>query len=164
MVATLNEKSIAYQYQATVFIIIIIIIIFIIIIIILSLFLLSLLLLLLLLLSSSVLQTAFSMLFLEWKLLWSLKYVPRSPVSIKHAFVQIMTWHRTDKPLSESIPPPPNLLLTHICWHMYASLDHNATLPGVMQIWHIEAETKWPPFSRRHFQMDFLEWKCMNFD
>ena len=29
---------------------------------------------------------------------------------------------------------------------------------------HIEAETKWPPFSRRHFQMDFLEWKCMNFD
>ena len=29
---------------------------------------------------------------------------------------------------------------------------------------HIEAETKWPPFSRRHFQMGFLEWKCMNFD
>ena len=28
---------------------------------------------------------------------------------------------------------------------------------------HIEAETKWPPFFR-HFQMDFLEWKCMNFD
>ena len=23
---------------------------------------------------------------------------------------------------------------------------------------------KRPPFSRRHFQMDFLEWKCMNFD
>ena len=23
---------------------------------------------------------------------------------------------------------------------------------------------KWPPFPRRHFQMDFLEWKCMNFD
>ena len=29
---------------------------------------------------------------------------------------------------------------------------------------HIEAETKWPPFSRRHFQMIFLEWKCMNLD
>ena len=29
---------------------------------------------------------------------------------------------------------------------------------------HIEAETKWPPFSRRHFQMDFLEWQCTNFD
>ena len=23
---------------------------------------------------------------------------------------------------------------------------------------------KWPPFFRRHFQMDFLEWKCVDFD
>ena len=32
-------------------------------------------------------------------------------------------------------------------------------------IWlkHIEAETTWPPFSRRHFQMYLLEWICMNF-
>ena len=29
---------------------------------------------------------------------------------------------------------------------------------------HIEAETKWPPFSRRYFQMHVLEWECMNFD
>ena len=29
--------------------------------------------------------------------------------------------------------------------------------------WHIKAETKWPPFSRRHFQIHFIEWKCMNF-
>ena len=28
----------------------------------------------------------------------------------------------------------------------------------------IEAETRRSPFSRRHFQIDFLEWKCMNFD
>ena len=35
----------------------------------------------------------------------------------------------------------------------------------VQALWiHIEADTKWPPFSRRHFQMHFLEWKCMNFD
>ena len=27
-----------------------------------------------------------------------------------------------------------------------------------------EAETKWLPFSRRHFQMHFLGWKCMNSD
>ena len=27
------------------------------------------------------------------------------------------------------------------------------------QCWHNEAGPKWPPFSRRHFQMDFLEWK-----
>ena len=30
--------------------------------------------------------------------------------------------------------------------------------------WHIEAETKWPPFRRRCFQMHFLEWKYLNFD
>ena len=29
---------------------------------------------------------------------------------------------------------------------------------------HIEAETKWPPFSRRHVQRHFLEWKCVNCD
>ena len=28
---------------------------------------------------------------------------------------------------------------------------------------HIEAETKLPPFGRRHFQMNFSERKCMNF-
>ena len=33
-------------------------------------------------------------------------------------------------------------------------------------IWHqhIEAETKWPWFSRQYLQMHFLEWKYMNFD
>ena len=29
---------------------------------------------------------------------------------------------------------------------------------------HIEAKTKWPPFSRRYFEMDFLEWSCMHLD
>ena len=35
----------------------------------------------------------------------------------------------------------------NICWH-----------------WHIEAETKWPPISWRHFQMHFVEWNYGNFD
>ena len=26
---------------------------------------------------------------------------------------------------------------------------------------HVEAETKWPPFSKRHFQMHFLEWNFL---
>ena len=34
---------------------------------------------------------------------------------------------------------------------------------GVSAYKHIEAETKCPPFSRRHFQMRFLEWKFMKF-
>ena len=29
--------------------------------------------------------------------------------------------------------------------------------------YHIEAETKWTRFRRRHFQMHFIERKCMNF-
>ena len=28
---------------------------------------------------------------------------------------------------------------------------------------YIEVETKWTSFSRRHFQMHFLGWKCLNF-
>ena len=32
-----------------------------------------------------------------------------------------------------------------------------------MARYHIEAEAKWTPFHRQHFQMYFLEWKCMNF-
>ena len=27
-----------------------------------------------------------------------------------------------------------------------------------------ELEAKWPPFSKRDFEMDFLDWKCMNWD
>ena len=29
---------------------------------------------------------------------------------------------------------------------------------------HLEAETRWPPFCIRHFQTNFLERKCLNFD
>ena len=34
----------------------------------------------------------------------------------------------------------------------------------IEQYQHIEAETKWPPFRRRQFQMYLLEWKYMDFD
>ena len=33
----------------------------------------------------------------------------------------------------------------------------------VLIIQHIEAEPKSPTYPRRHFQMHFLEWKCVNF-
>ena len=32
---------------------------------------------------------------------------------------------------------------------------------GQSLLWHIEAGTKWPPFCRRHFKVDFLESRCM---
>ena len=34
---------------------------------------------------------------------------------------------------------------------------------GISLSWHIEAETKWPPFYRWHFKVHFLEWKPLNF-
>ena len=44
------------------------------------------------------------------------------------------------------------------------NLFNNHDEPRLKSIEHIEAETTWPPFSRRHFQMHFLEWKYMNCD
>ena len=37
------------------------------------------------------------------------------------------------------------------------------TVTKLFRLKHNEAETKWLPFHRRHFQMHFLEWKCLNF-
>ena len=32
------------------------------------------------------------------------------------------------------------------------------------RLYHIEAKTKWPTSTRRHFQMHFLEWKSLNLE
>ena len=37
------------------------------------------------------------------------------------------------------------------------NLKHNIS-------WHTEAKTKWPPFCRHDFQLNFLVWKCGYFD
>ena len=37
---------------------------------------------------------------------------------------------------------------------------YNGTVTST--VWHIEAKTKWTPFGRRHFEVHFLEWKCLN--
>ena len=77
------------------------------------------------------------------------------PFENNSAFAQVLVRHQTsDKALAQTNAEP-------ICWHIYAKLGDN-------ELWndasHIEARTKWLPYSRRHFQMDFLEWKCINFD
>ena len=40
----------------------------------------------------------------------------------------------------------------------------NAMMSGQHYVKRVEDETKWPKVRRRHFQMHFLEWKCMDFD
>ena len=44
---------------------------------------------------------------------------------------------------------PPGAALVDMIWTSFAD---------VLGIQHIEAETKWPLFRRRHFQTHFLEW------
>ena len=127
-------------------------------------------------------QTTFSNAFSSMKIfefrLQFLKFVPNGPINNSLALVQIMAWRRPgDKPLSE-----PMLVgsLTHICvtrpqWvnilrmgdDIHSSANWIAMslgtgvlpLPEPMLTKHIEAETKWPPFCNRYFQMHFLEWK-----
>ena len=47
------------------------------------------------------------------------------------------------------------------CWRHVPSKNLTRVTPSH---YHIEAETKWTPFSRRHFEVHFLEWKCLNSD
>ena len=45
---------------------------------------------------------------------------------------------------------------------LYDAISRNCDVLSF--VYHIETETKWPPFRRRHFQMHFLEWKLLNFE
>ena len=49
------------------------------------------------------------------------------------------------------------LLCATLC---YIGLWYNGTQ---LYLQHTEAKTRWPSFSRRHFQMHFIEWRCLNF-
>ena len=73
----------------------------------------------------------------------SLKFVPEGPINNIPALVQIMAWRRPgDKPLSE---PMMVSLLTHIC----------VTRPQ----WVNSPGQNGQHSDRRHFEMNFLEWK-----
>ena len=39
----------------------------------------------------------------------------------------------------------------------------NIVTLNILVSYHIEVETKWPPFLKRHFQMHLPEWRCMDF-
>ena len=51
---------------------------------------------------------------------------------------------------------------THCYYYIMDSL-HTDQWSTEESACYIDAETKWTPFCRRHFQMHFLEWKYMNF-
>ena len=47
-------------------------------------------------------------------------------------------------------------------WHRYNRHGERFQTIHVVRYEHIEVETRWPPFSRRHFRTHFLERKCYN--
>ena len=52
--------------------------------------------------------------------------------------------------------------LLYLMFAFVAGVTHEYIVSSFIQ--NIEAETKWPPFYRRHIQMLFLEWEYMEFD
>ena len=50
------------------------------------------------------------------------------------------------------------------CWLPYGVIKMVKTSYGPTDVKYIVAKTKWPLFLRRHFQMHFLECKCLNID
>ena len=43
-------------------------------------------------------------------------------------------------------------------------LENGGHFVSASMCWHTEANTRWTPLGRRHFQMQFCRWKCFNFD
>ena len=71
-------------------------------------------------------------------------------------------WHHCNDGFKWCIYPYPLVLIAH-------GTSYNQIISWLSQYQqsntkHIEAETKWTLCRRRHFQMHFLERKCMNFD
>ena len=48
--------------------------------------------------------------------------------------------------------------------NVHWKIAFNLSWHQCLKDYHIEAETRWPPFSRLHFQMHFLQQKLINFD
>ena len=70
--------------------------------------------------------------------------IHRGPVNFPHKW-----------PVTRKMFPFDDVIMEQVHWRIYAWRSNVLT---------IEAETKWPPFRRRDFQIHFHEWKCMNFD
>ena len=71
--------------------------------------------------------------------------------------------------MAQCLTAPSNYLKQ--CWLIISKVLCLSFIRGHYheKIWRHQSLThwgrdKWPTFSRRHFQMHFLEWKCINFD
>ena len=95
---------------------------------------------------------------------WNCCQAPR-PITAANPLIEIYQWLVIAELLQQGFGSygiswnntPVRLFL---CWHVEAWIKWHY----ICIVKHMEAETKWPLFSRRHFQIYFHEWKCMNFD
>ena len=76
-------------------------------------------------------------------------------IAVKQILHQFFNQDGIDVSESEMVVRKPSIIHNGL-------MDNRGTTYTVS--WLNEAETRWPPFSRRHFPMHFLEWKYINFD
>ena len=76
-----------------------------------------------------------------------MNYIPKDPINHKSKLDQLIGALQQANTLA-------NVDQDHWCYML--SLDHNDLT--------LRVETKWPPFSKQHFQMHFHEWKVVYFD
>ena len=86
-----------------------------------------------------------------------------SPWDIWQEYRQIGEWRRYHPMVEMSYPTrsTKKVVSISILCQIFANVVY--VLSYIYVILHIEAETKWPPFFRRHFQMHFREWKMYEF-
>ena len=90
--------------------------------------------------------------------------VVRSPYNHCPLCSAMVLWNPFPPPFSECWRPEKSPQHTHCssCTNYRYGYTCNKHLN--IEALHIETETKCPPFSRRHCETHFLEWRCMNFD
>ena len=80
--------------------------------------------------------------------------------SVRHCITS--DWQRTNTSMQPGVR-------NYVIWNGRNTSKHHEHMREIQEkkdlktVEHIEAETKWLPFSSQHFQMHFLQWKCINF-
>ena len=114
---------------------------------------------------------------LLWYRFFSCHHTRTQPRLAKNYITQCMMYPKSDTSLT-SLPLysfihiiydfEENLL--KVCWYKnilgllpWVNITHCQVISNHGTEYHVEAKTKWLPFSRWYIQMHFLEWKCTNF-
>ena len=90
---------------------------------------------------------------LYWRLNFGSKFIQKDPQDFRSLRVQAGDWPRHTNFERQII------VNKFVCTIQIR--QHHIIMIFMLNI---EAETTWPPFSRRHFEMHFLEWKYINYD